>query len=38
LVARKKKNSLNVVVEVQHPDFAAAKTFIPNQVRALVRV
>jgi hypothetical protein len=33
-----KKNSLIVVVEVQHPDFVAAKTFIPNQVHALARV
>jgi len=41
LVARMfgpKKNPLNVAAEVQHPDYVAAKTFIPNQVCALARV
>jgi hypothetical protein len=33
-----KKNPLNVAAEVQHPDYVAAKTFIPNQVCALARV
>jgi hypothetical protein len=33
-----KKNPLNVATEVQHPDYVAAKTFIPNQICALARV